>query len=107
MEEEEFVTFHNIISSVLSIRYFSSRMNGLQLQVSSIALSATVIFMVIFHTRKKLPFKFKVGIVLNSNTVPHNTLMLKHARVGLTPVVGTTNHKPTANSAVHPSEVGE
>ena len=23
------------------------------------------------------------------------------------PVVGTTNHKPTVNSAVHPSEVGK
>ena len=28
-------------------------------------------------------------------------------RVGSNPFVGTTNHKPTANSAVHPSEVGK
>ena len=27
--------------------------------------------------------------------------------VGSNPVVGTTNHKPTVNSAVHPSEVGK
>ena len=28
-------------------------------------------------------------------------------RVGSNPVVGTANHKPTVNSAVHPSEVGK
>ena len=27
--------------------------------------------------------------------------------MGSNPVVGTTNHKPTVNSAVHPSEVGK
>ena len=27
--------------------------------------------------------------------------------VGSNPVVGTTNHKPTVNSAVHPSDVGK
>ena len=26
--------------------------------------------------------------------------------LGSNPVVGATNHKPTANQAVHPSEVG-
>ena len=34
----------------------------------------------------------------------------KHARstrVGSNPFFGTTNHKPTVNSAVHPSEVGK
>ena len=31
----------------------------------------------------------------------------RFARVGSNPVVGTTNHNPTANSAVHPSEVGK
>ena len=33
-----------------------------------------------------------------------------HARstcVGSNPVVGATNHKPTVNSGVHPSEVGK
>ena len=27
--------------------------------------------------------------------------------MGSNPLVGITNHKPTVNSAVHPSEVGE
>ena len=31
----------------------------------------------------------------------------KSTRVGSNPVVGTTNYKPTVNSAVHPSEVGK
>ena len=31
----------------------------------------------------------------------------KSTRVGPNPVVGTTNHKPTVNSAVHPSEAGK
>ena len=31
----------------------------------------------------------------------------KSTHVGLNPVVGTTNHKLTVNSAVHPSEVGK
>ena len=31
----------------------------------------------------------------------------RSTRVGSNPVVGATDHKPTANSAVHPSEVGE
>ena len=30
---------------------------------------------------------------------------VRSTRVGSNPVVGTTNHKPTVNSAVHPSEV--
>ena len=29
----------------------------------------------------------------------------RSTRVGSNPVVGTTNHKPTVNSAVHPSEM--
>ena len=32
---------------------------------------------------------------------------LKSTLVGSNPVVGTTNHKPTINSAIHPSEVGK
>ena len=28
-------------------------------------------------------------------------------RVGSNPLIGTTNHKPTVNSAGHPSEVGK
>ena len=32
--------------------------------------------------------------------------LLGSTRVGSNPVVGTTNHKPTADSAVHPFEVG-
>ena len=32
---------------------------------------------------------------------------LGSARVGLSPVVVTTNHQPTANSAVDPFEVGK
>ena len=31
----------------------------------------------------------------------------RSTRVGSNPVVGITNHKPTANSGVHPSEVGK
>ena len=31
----------------------------------------------------------------------------RFSRVGSNPVIGTTNDKPTANSAVHPSEVGK
>ena len=31
----------------------------------------------------------------------------RSTRVGSNPVVGTINHKPTVNSAVHPSEVGK
>ena len=31
----------------------------------------------------------------------------RSTRVGSNPVIGTTNHKPTVNSAVHPSEVGK
>ena len=31
----------------------------------------------------------------------------RSTRVGSNPVVGTTNHNPTVNSAVHPSEVGK
>ena len=31
----------------------------------------------------------------------------RSTRVGSNPVVGTTNHKPTVNSAVHPFEVGK
>ena len=32
---------------------------------------------------------------------------VRSIRVGLNPVFGTTNHKPTVNSAVHPPEVGK
>ena len=35
----------------------------------------------------------------------HN--LVRSTRAGSNPVIGTTNHKPTANSAVHPSEVGK
>ena len=31
----------------------------------------------------------------------------RSTRVGLNPIVGTTNHKPAVNSAVHPSKVGK
>ena len=31
----------------------------------------------------------------------------RSTRVGSNPVVGTTNHKPTVNSTVHPSKVGK
>ena len=31
--------------------------------------------------------------------------LVRSTRVGSNPVVGTTNHKPTVNSAVYPSEV--
>ena len=33
--------------------------------------------------------------------------LVRSTRVGSNPVVGTTDHKPTANSAVHPSDVGK
>ena len=33
--------------------------------------------------------------------------LVRSTCVGSNPVVGTTNHKPTANSAAHPSEVGK
>ena len=33
--------------------------------------------------------------------------LVRSTRVGSNPVVGTTNHKPTVNSAVYPSEVGK
>ena len=33
--------------------------------------------------------------------------LVRSIRVGSNPVVGTTNHKPTANSTVHPSEVSK
>ena len=32
---------------------------------------------------------------------------VRSTRMGSNPVVGTTNHKPTVNSVVHPSEVGK
>ena len=33
--------------------------------------------------------------------------IVRSTRVGSNPVVGTTNHKPTVNSVVHPSAVGK
>ena len=33
--------------------------------------------------------------------------LVKSTPLGSSPVVGTTNRKPTVNSAVHPSEVGK
>ena len=33
--------------------------------------------------------------------------LVRSTRVGSNPVVGNNNHKPTVNSAVHPSEVGK
>lgn len=63
------VNFGNL--DVFQWKYYATRMNGLQLQVSSIALSATVIFMVIFYTRKKLPLKFKSSLRMKNNSKIH------------------------------------
>ncbi|XP_066930762.1 uncharacterized protein [Clytia hemisphaerica] len=43
-------------------RYYSSRMSGLELQVSALALSCTNILMVMFYKRRRLPFKFKSSL---------------------------------------------
>ncbi|KXJ27774.1 uncharacterized protein LOC110233584 [Exaiptasia diaphana] len=43
-------------------RYFPSRNLGLDVQVLTIALSATCIFMVLFYERKKMPIKFKSSL---------------------------------------------
>lgn len=43
-------------------RYYSSRMSGLELQVSALALSCTNILMVLFYKRRRLPFKFKSSL---------------------------------------------
>lgn len=43
-------------------RYYSSRMSGLELQVSALALSCTNILMVLFYKRHRLPFKFKSSL---------------------------------------------
>eukprot|EP00112_Aurelia_sp_Birch-Aquarium-sp1_P003015 Seg1338.4 transcript_id=Seg1338.4/GoldUCD/mRNA.D3Y31 product="hypothetical protein" protein_id=Seg1338.4/GoldUCD/D3Y31 len=52
-------------------RNYSSRMYGLQLQVSLIALSGTMVCMVIFYTRRKLPFKFKSSLKIKQNSKVH------------------------------------
>eukprot|EP00794_Sanderia_malayensis_P001086 gene1086-427_t len=52
-------------------KHYSSRMNGLGLQVASIALSATTVFMVIFYKRKKFPFKFRSSLSSKQNTWVH------------------------------------
>jgi len=43
-------------------RYYSSRMTGLELQVSTLTLSGTTILIVLFYSRRKLPFKFKSSL---------------------------------------------
>lgn len=47
-----------------SWKHYSSRINGLELQVLVITLSVTLIFMVIFYTRRKMPFKLKSSLVI-------------------------------------------
>ena len=33
--------------------------------------------------------------------------LVRSSRMGLNPIVGATNHRPTVTSSVHPSEVGK
>lgn len=47
---------------VFSWKYYSSRNNGLDLQVFTLTLSTSAIFMVIFYTRRKMPFKLKSSL---------------------------------------------
>ncbi|XP_046853326.1 uncharacterized protein LOC124446527 isoform X2 [Xenia sp. Carnegie-2017] len=54
-----------------SWKYYSSRNLGLELQVLSFTLTASSIFMVIFYTRRKMPFKLKSSLTIQAFGVVH------------------------------------
>lgn len=47
-----------------SWKHYTSRNNGLELQVLFITLSVSLTFMVIFYTRRKMPFKLKSSLTI-------------------------------------------
>ncbi|XP_028397926.1 uncharacterized protein LOC114521626 [Dendronephthya gigantea] len=49
---------------MFSWKYYSSRNSGLELQVLSLTISVSAIFMVIFYTRRKMPFKLKSSLTV-------------------------------------------
>lgn len=51
---------------MFSWKYYSSRTSGLELQVFTITLSVSLIFMVIFYTRRKMPFKLKSSLTIQA-----------------------------------------
>ena len=59
----------------------------------------------IFQKNKSIPFKYRGGV---AEWLRHSVSnLVGSTRVDSIPVADTTNHKPSANSAVHPSEVGK
>ena len=46
--------------SIVSSRYYRPRMRGLETQVFTLSLALTTTYVVLFYSRKKMPFKFKV-----------------------------------------------
>ena len=59
---------------------------------------------------KEIAFFTMLSMCLGGVAVWLRRSVSNHARfscVSSNPVIGTTNHKPTVNSAVHPSEVGK
>lgn len=52
-------------------RYYPSRMSGMELQVSTLALCGTNILMVLFYNRKRMPFKFKSSLPMRTFGLLH------------------------------------
>lgn len=49
-------------SELFDWRYYSPRMRGLETQVFTISLAITTTYVVLFYSRKKMPFKFKATL---------------------------------------------
>ena len=60
-----------------------------------------------FHSRASMPVPTRVYGGVNKWLRCDVSNLARSTSMGSNPVVGITNHKPTANSAVHPSEVGK
>lgn len=57
-----YIKIHHYFQCYSLYRYYPSRMSGMELQVSTLALCGTNILMVLFYNRKRMPFKFKVKL---------------------------------------------
>jgi len=67
----EFLTVNYWAKEHFDWRYYHSRLTGLELQISSLAFAVTMILMVLFYKRRRLPFKFKSSLPVKHLGILH------------------------------------